>query len=195
MKKLFIASSNVHKLAEIRDIFKLNDIEFDIVCPLDMRCEEEPVEDGNDFKENAYKKAKFYYDLYNLPTIGEDSGICIDYLDGKPGIYSKRFLEGLNEHDKNEEVIRMLKKATNRKATFHAEICYIDSRANVHYFTGINEGEIASRQAGSEGFGYDPIFYIPAENKTEAQLGTQWKNRNSHRAKAFKLFINYVKNR
>lgn len=195
MKKLFIASNNEYKLSEIRDIFKLNDIEFEIVSPKDINCIDEPIEDGLSFKENAYIKAKYYYDLYHLPTIGEDSGICIEYLDNKPGIYSKRFLEHLNQYDKNEEVIRLLENADNRIARFYAYIAYIDENSDIHYFEGINEGEIAHQQIGDDGFGYDPIFLIPKENKTEAQLGQVWKNKHSHRAKAFKKFIDHVKNK
>ena len=195
MDKIFIASNNDHKLNEINEIFKINDFSCEILCPKTFECHDEPEENGNSFKENAYIKAKYYYDLFHLPTIGEDSGICIDHLDGKPGIYSKRFLQNLNNHDKNEEVIKLLENVDNRKATFYAQICYIDSDGNVNYFLGINEGEIAKIQAGTNGFGYDPIFFIPSMNKTVAELGNHWKNINSHRGKAFKQFIDYVKNK
>lgn len=193
METLFIASGNKHKLNEISDIFALNDIDFDIKTPNDFDIEGEPIEDGNSFEENAYIKAKFYYDQLHIPTIGEDSGICIDFYDGGPGIYSKRFLGHLNDHDKNEEILRQMNGSNKRKAVFHAVISYIDAYGENHIFEGINEGEISLKQSGNQGFGYDPIFLIPSDGLTEADLGQDWKNKNSHRAKAFKKFIDYYR--
>ena len=80
MKKLFIASNNGHKIEEIADILKRNQIEIELVCPKDFDCKEEPVENGRTFAQNARIKAQFYYDRFHLPTIADDSGICIDYL-------------------------------------------------------------------------------------------------------------------
>lgn len=193
MDILFIGSGNLHKLQEIRDIFNKNGLDIDIKCPKDFDIDEEPIENGSSFIENATIKAKFYYDKFHLPTIGEDSGVCIDFYNGGPGIYSKRFLGHLSDRDKNDEILRQMEGVNNRKATFYAIISYFDADGNNHIFEGINEGEIALSQSGNEGFGYDPIFYIPSEGKTEADLGQEWKNKNSHRAKAFKKFIEYYK--
>lgn len=194
MKTLFIGSSNKHKIDEIKDILHKNSIYVDIKCPKDFNDESDPIEDGLTFSDNAKIKANFYYHKYHLATIGEDSGICIDYFNGLPGIHSKRFLSDLNDHDKNEYILKMMKDINNRKARFITSLCYIDENGSYQIFEGINEGEISFCQKGDKGFGYDPIFLIPEYNKTEAELGEEYKNVYSHRAKAFKEFVEYIKN-
>ena len=189
MNKLFIASNNAHKIEEIRDILLRNNIELELVCPKDFNCSEEPVEDGETFEENAYIKARFYHDLYNLPTIADDSGICIDYLGGRPGIHSARFLPEMSYPEKCAYIVDIMKDIKNRGAQFVDCMCFIDKDSNVYYYKGINEGEIAEKVAGTKGFGYDPIFLIPEYNQTEAELGEEYKNEYSHRAKALKKWI------
>ena len=189
MKKLFIASNNKDKLIEIKDILKRNNIDIELVSPKDFNCHDEPVEDGSTFKENAYIKAKFYYDLFHLPTIADDSGICLDFLDGGPGIHSARYLPGLTYDQKNDYILEMMKDSDNRGAKFVDALCFIDSNGNVSYYEGENEGTIAYKKAGDKGFGYDPIFVIPEYNKTEAELGPDYKDEFSHRAKALKKWI------
>lgn len=193
MKTLFIGTGNQNKIKEIKEIFSNNNFDIEIKTPKDFNDTEEPIENGFSFKENAIIKAKYYYDKYKIPCLGEDSGITIDYLNGLPGIHSKRFLPDLNVCQTNDYIISLLKDVKNRKATFHAVICYIDEKGKINIFEGLNDGEIAFKQAGSEGFGYDPIFYIPSEGKTEAELGNEYKSLNGHRAKAFEKFINYIK--
>jgi len=192
--ELFIATSNKHKIQEIEGIFKKNSIDLKITCPSDFGDLSEPIEDGFSFEENAIIKAKYFYDKYHIPCIAEDSGITIDYLNNLPGIHSKRFLNQLNDYDKNEYILSMMKNIKNRKATFHNVVCFIDSKDSIHTFEGLNEGEISLIQKGFEGFGYDPIFLIPSMGKTEAELGNDYKNQNSHRAKAFGKLIEYLKN-
>ena len=195
MNKLFIASSNAHKLEEIEEILKDNGLRIELLCPKDFGCTEEPVEDGSSFEENAYIKAKFYHDLYHLPTIADDSGICIDYFGGKPGIHSARFLPEMDYPRKCAFIVDVMKDVKNRKARFVDCLCFIDSNEEIHYYQGVNEGEIAYKPAGEKGFGYDPIFLIPEYGKTEAELGEEYKNVYSHRAKALKKWIIDAKNR
>ncbi|MBR5755130.1 MAG: RdgB/HAM1 family non-canonical purine NTP pyrophosphatase [Erysipelotrichaceae bacterium] len=189
MKKLFIASNNAHKIDEIETILRQNGVDMEVTCPKEMDCHEEPEENGQTFEENAYIKAKFYYDLFHLPTIADDSGICIDYFDGGPGIYSARFLAELDYDKKCDRIIEMMKDTDDRGAQFVDCMCFIEENGNVSYYTGTNEGYIAREKAGHEGFGYDPIFVIPEYNKTEAELGMVYKNEHSHRAKALKKWI------
>ena len=189
MSKLLIATHNKNKLKEFKDILLLNGMDVEILCPGDFNHYEEPEENGNTFKENAYIKAKYYYDLFHLPTIADDSGICIDFLDGKPGVHSARFLPDLNYDEKCDYIINLLGDSTNRGAQFVDCMCFIDMDENVSYYEGINEGTIAYKRAGNEGFGYDPIFIIPEFNKTEAELGYAYKDEHSHRAKALKKWI------
>ena len=190
MKKLFIASNNAHKIEEIKDILVRNGInDIEILCPSDFDDKDEPVEDGNTFAENAYIKAKFYHDLHSLPTLADDSGICIDFLNGDPGIHSARFLPEMNYDEKCDYIVNLLGDSDNRGAQFVDCMCFIDKDGNVYEYEGINEGTIAYAKAGSEGFGYDPIFVIPEYNKTEAELGAEYKDEHSHRAKALKKWI------
>lgn len=189
MRKLFIASNNAHKISEISDILKDNGVEVELVCPKDMDHHEEPVEDGTSFKENAYIKAKYYHDLFKLPTIADDSGICIDYFGGKPGIHSARFLPEMDYPQKCRYIVDVMKDVKNRGARFVDCLCFIDKDEEVHFYEGVNEGEISEEPAGVKGFGYDPIFLIPEYGKTEAELGEEYKNVYSHRAKALKKWI------
>jgi len=193
MSKLFFASNNNNKIIEIKKIIIDNLLDFEIVCPNDFNCKDEPIENGSSFKENSYIKAKFYYDKFHLPTIADDSGICIDFLDGQPGIHSARFKAELNYIEKNEYILQLLKDTSNRGAQFICNICYIDELGQISHFEGIQKGEIAYEQKGIEGFGYDPIFFLPKYGKTEAELGNEYKSKYSHRALALKGWINYVK--
>lgn len=194
MKQLFVGTSNSHKIEEIEDIFKRNGLDINIISPSDFNDNSEIIEDGFSFAENAEIKARFYFNKYHKPCLAEDSGICIEYLNNNPGIHSARFMPDLNVYETNEYVLSLMKDIENRKATFHAMICYIDENGISHFFEGINEGEIAYKQCGDKGFGYDPIFFIKSEGKTEAQLGKEYKDVYGHRAKAFIKFIDYLKN-
>ena len=195
MKKLFIASNNRNKIREIRDILDRNHVTVELLCPADFDHHEEPDENGSSFKENAYIKANYYHDLFGYPTIADDSGICIDHLDGGPGIHSARFLGDLDYDQKCDRILKIMEGVQDRGARFVDVMCFIDENGNVSYYEGINEGRIAYEKAGSEGFGYDPIFIIPQYNKTEAELGDAFKNEHSHRAKALKEWIIDAKNK
>lgn len=193
MKKLFIATGNKNKIYEFDLIFKEFGLDIEIVCPKDFNDETEPIEDGKSFEENAIIKAKYFYDKYHLPTIADDSGMCIEFLNGFPGIYSARFMGSHSYPEKNDVLIQIMEDSPNRNATFNAVIAYINEEGKIHTFEGINNGTIAYKQAGSEGFGFDPIFVIPEFNKTEAELGFAYKNKYSHRAIATKKFVEYLK--
>lgn len=192
MDKLFIASNNKNKIREIKDILIKNNIFLDLLTPNDFEDKSEPIEDGNSFEENAIIKARYYFDKYKIPCIGEDSGICIEYFNNLPGIHSKRFLQNYDNYNKNEKILSIMNNVKNRKASFNTYICYIDENGEQHIFNGIHVGEISKQQKGNEGFGYDPIFLIPEFNKTEAELGNEYKNMNSHRAKALSKFVKYL---
>ncbi len=192
MKKILIATSNAHKVKEVKDIFDSLNFEVELITPkdLDPINLNEPVEDGSSFKENSYIKAKYYYDLYHMPTIADDSGICIDFYDGKPGIYSARWLKELSYKEKNIKITDELKNSTNRGAQFVCGITYIDDSQSL-YFEGVLKGSIADAPHGAEGFGYDPIFIIDGQSKTTAELGEEFKKYNSHRALALRKLVEY----
>lgn len=188
MKELFIASNNAHKIEEIDTILKNNGLDIKLLCPKDFDCFEEPVENGYSYKENAYIKAKYYYDKFHLPTLADDSGISIKYFNNQPNIHSSRFLKQYNVEEKNKKILELMKYVNKRDAYFECWICFINND-EVKYYQGINNGEIAREEKGKEGFGYDPIFLIKEFNKTEAELGNKYKNENSHRAKALKAWV------
>lgn len=194
MKTFLLASTNTNKINEIEYIFKSNGFIANIKTLKDFPLQKEPEEDGMTFKENAIIKCKYYYQLFNVPCISEDSGICIKYFNNMPGVYSKRFLENFNNEDKNNFIIKMMENSSDRSASFHDVVCYIDEKGQIHTFEGVVNGEISLKQSGNEGFGYDPIFYISSENKTTAELGSVYKCNNSHRAIAIKKLIEYIKN-
>lgn len=192
MEKILIATSNAHKVKEVKDIFDSLNFDVELITPkdLDPNNKNEPVEDGASFKENSYIKAKFYYDLYHMPTIADDSGICIDFYDGKPGIYSARWLSELSYKEKNEKITSDLKDSDNRGAQFVCGITYIDDNQTL-YFEGVLKGSIANKPQGLEGFGYDPVFIIDGQSKTTAELGEDFKKYNSHRALALRKLVEY----
>ena len=190
--KLLIATNNSHKLDEFRAIF--NDLNFnvDIVSPKDFGNTVEPLEDGLTFEENAYIKAKYYYDLYKLPTIADDSGINIKYFNNYPGVHSSRFLHSDSYKERNDKILKLMKNVKNRECIFNCCLCYIDINGNVKYFMGTLNGEISHVAKGEFGFGYDPIFFLKDYNKTNAELDKYGKNKISHRFKVLKEFVNEV---
>lgn len=194
IKKLFVATSNAHKLTEIKGILKEFGIEAELICPKDIGDNSEPIEDGKNFKENALIKARFWYKKTGMPTIADDSGICIEYLNNFPGIYSARFMNKYSYLEKNELILKALDGAPNRKAAFHAGLAYIDENGKEEVFEGILNGEIAEEIKGVNGFGYDPIFYIKELGKTSSELSKEEKNRVSHRYLVLKKWAEYVKN-
>ncbi|MDO4500155.1 MAG: RdgB/HAM1 family non-canonical purine NTP pyrophosphatase [Erysipelotrichaceae bacterium] len=194
MEKLFIATGNAHKITEFKEIFKTLGLEFDVVCPKDFNDDSEPNENGNSYAENSYIKAKYYYDKYKIPTIADDSGIEIDFYDGKPGIYSARFLPELNYKDKNNHILNEMRGSDNRGASFHCLATYIKDDVAKSY-EGILYGHIADIQDGSKGFGYDPIFVAEGQTETNAVLGEEFKNKYSHRAIALGKWAKDLENK
>lgn len=185
MKKILIATGNAHKIQEFKDILKYLNVEVELISPKDLGSYEEPIENGKTYEENSYIKAKFFYDKFHLPTIADDSGVEIDFYDGKPGIYSARFLGDMSYRDRNIYITNEMKGSENRGASFHCVITYIENDI-VNYYKGTLYGKIANEPKGDEGFGYDPIFICNGFNSTNAQLGQDFKNHHSHRALALR---------
>ena len=181
MEKLFVATSNAHKLEEIREILKLYGIERELVCPASFDDHDEPVEDGKSFKDNALIKARYWFNKYHLPTIADDSGLTIHFFNEFPGIYSARFMQNYSYFEKNSWILKGMKNESDREAKFHCVIAYINENTE-ECFEGILQGEIADSIKGEHGFGYDPIFFLPELNKTTSELSPEEKNRLSHRS-------------
>lgn len=189
MKKILLATSNAHKVEEFKEILKNFDLE--IVSLKDLNNTAEAVEDGTTFKENSIIKAKFYHDLYKIPTISDDSGVSIDFLDGAPGIYSARFLPELSYPEKHRYIIDKMKdEKENRGAHYTCVITYVDDDT-CESFEGFLYGEVATEPKGDGGFGYDPMFYLSEYGMTLAELGTEKKNAISHRKEASDKLVAY----
>ena len=188
MKKIILATSNPHKLKEIEEINNFEDISFDIV-----KGDFAPVEDGNNFYENAAIKAKSAAEIMNTYCLADDSGLCVDYLDGRPGIHSARYAS--TQQEKIGKLLNELEDAepNNRTAHFTCSMVLVDSKGNIlHACEGRVDGFIAKEAKGTNGFGYDPIFYVPEYSKTIAELPETVKNTISHRANALIPMLRWI---
>jgi len=188
--KIVLASSNKHKVQEINDIVLSYNfpfiIEF-ILPPADF----DPIENGNTFEENSYIKAKAAWELSKTWVLADDSGLCIDALGGKPGIFSARYAE--TPQKRIERVLNELKEEKNRNAYFTCAMTLINPKGNVEYkYQGICEGAIIDTPRGINGFGYDPIFLVNGYTKTMAELSEKEKNQISHRSVALRNVLRYI---
>lgn len=180
--KIFLATGNKHKIKEIEKIFKMDNVE--ILSINDGIEIPEVEEDGTTFEENSKKKALEIAKFTNMITIADDSGLCVDALNGAPGVYSARYAgEHGNDLDNNKKLVKELQGIENRKARFVAVITLAKPTGETYSFRGEVEGEIIDNPQGTEGFGYDPHFFMKEYGKTLAEI-PEIKNKISHRARA-----------
>lgn len=186
MDRVVIASKNKHKLEEIKEILK--DFPLSIKSMDEVGLEKlEIVEDGETFEENSMKKAVEVMKETGAIAIADDSGLEVEAIDNKPGVYSARFSgEGATDHKNNEKLIDMLKNVPieKRGARFVSVISVAFPDGRKISVRGECRGCIAFEAKGDNGFGYDPFFIVPKYNKTFGELGAEVKNKISHRAKA-----------
>jgi len=182
--KLYLASNNKHKYEE----FSQGLCGVELALPCNEGIHSSPEESGTSFLENAMIKAKALYNLLHSPVIADDSGLCVEALDGRPGIFSARYaLAPANERSEDYGINRLLKEMEgeeNRNAMF---VCALVLYIEENRFFVLQEtckGEIARCKKGKGGFGYDPIFFLKDMNKTMAELTRDEKNLISHRGKA-----------
>ncbi|MFW5993859.1 MAG: XTP/dITP diphosphatase [Halanaerobiaceae bacterium] len=188
MKKLLISTGNKDKIIEIRAEYQ--DLEYEIISPEQIGLNLDVEETGSTLEENALLKARAGAEASNLLTLADDTGLEVDVLDGRPGIYSARFAgEEATYEDNNQKLLKLLNDYPEEART----ACFVTVAALVDPATGREEtvrgicrGRIISEFRGDNGFGYDPIFYLPEKDKTFAELTTAEKNRISHRANALK---------
>jgi len=184
MQKIVLSTNNGKKLAEIESL--LSDLSVETVpqTTLKIGVAEEPF---NTFIENALAKARFASNATNLPAIADDSGICVDALNGMPGILSARFSGGLTDDKRNnKKLLELLKDEKNRKAHYYCALVFIRSPKDPQPIIaeGIWQGEILLGPQGKNGFGYDPIFLDYKTDLSAAELTPELKNRISHRGQA-----------
>ena len=185
MKRIIFSTGNVGKMKEIREIMK--DTDYEVVSMKEANVSPDIVEDGQTFEENALIKARAVCAASGLPALADDSGLEVDYLNKAPGIYSARFLgEDTSYEIKNKYILDKLSGVAEneRTARFVCAIAAVFPDGREETRTATIEGRIAYESAGENGFGYDPIFYVPEFSATTAQLTMEQKNQVSHRAKA-----------
>lgn len=186
--KLIIASNNSHKLTEIKAI--LGGLFEEIVSMREAGIKHETVEDGSTFMENAVKKAKEIAELSGCCALADDSGLCVDALDGAPGIYSARFC-GRHGDDRanNRLLLEKLAGREDRGAHYTCAIALVRPDGSQVCAEGRMFGRIGYEEIGENGFGYDPLFLLPEYGCTAAQLSPEEKNRVSHRAAALHALL------
>ena len=192
MIKIALGTTNPHKLEEINDMLKeinSNDVEFVLV---DKNFN--PDENGKTFEENSYIKAFEAAKIMGIPALADDTGLCVDALGGRPGLYSARYAP--TQKEKISKLLDELKNIPNEKRTAFF-VCTMTlvapSGEKIHTQIGKIDGFITNEPSGEHGFGYDPIFFIPELNKTMADMTLEEKNTLSHRARALKPMIEKIK--
>ncbi len=185
--KIVFATGNAHKLQEINEISKGTDIEF-ILPPANFN----PIEDGKTFEQNSYIKAKEAAKVSNNISLADDSGLCVEALNGEPGIFSARYAE--TPQARIDKLLNNLTQETNRKAKFVCAMTLVDKFGNIlNKEIGECHGEIAKFQSGTNGFGYDPIFVVDGYGVTMADMSEEMKNKISHRSVALNKMITFIK--
>ncbi len=179
LEKLVVASSNAGKIKEIKEIF--SDVE--IVSMKDLGFCEDILETGSTFKENAHIKASAICEKYGLPTLADDSGLCVYSLDCAPGIYSARF-SGEGPAANRKLLLKRMDGLTDRKAYFECAVCLCFPDGKTLYGVGRTYGRILYEEIGTNGFGYDPLFWSQDLKKSFGVATDEEKNSVSHRARA-----------
>lgn len=187
-KTIVIATANPHKLEEINEINSFSNIEFRLV-----EGDFNPVESADTFRGNAYIKVEAASKLMKTYCLADDSGLCVDALDGAPGLHSARYAR--TQEKKIQKLIKSLEniEPCQRTAHFISVMVLVDKKGNIlHTTEGKVEGLIIDTPKGSNGFGYDPIFYIPKYNQTMAEMDSKEKNLISHRALALTAMLEWI---
>ena len=188
MKELLVASGNKGKLREFGELLK--GVVDTILSPADFPGLPEVEEDGATFEENAIKKARSAALYTGRPVLADDSGLAVDYLSGRPGVYSARFAgEGASDADNNALLLRELAGVPTEKrgGAFHCVIALCQPDGSCQTFDGSLPGVILEAPRGEGGFGYDPLFLVPEYGQTFSELPLEIKNAISHRGRAMKM--------
>ena len=185
--KIVLATGNPHKLQEINEITKGSGIEF--VLPSGNFA---PIENGTTFEDNSVIKAKEASKISGKIALADDSGLCVEALNGEPGIHSARY--DTTPQRRIDKLLKNLADTANRKAKFVCVMTLTDKDGNIlHQVKGECHGQIAKEQFGTNGFGYDPVFLVDGYDITMAQMSEELKNKISHRANALSKMIRFIK--
>ena len=186
--KLILASDNTHKLLEFRKLFEGTDVE--LITKREAGFTDEVDETGATFAENAFIKAEAVMRATGCAAIADDSGLCVDALDGAPGVYSARYTGNHSDSDEDRYrlVLKNMEGREDRTARFISELCCVFPNGDVLRARGVCEGEILTAPRGDNGFGYDPIFLPRGYDRSMAELTMEEKNAISHRGRALESF-------
>jgi len=189
MREIVIATNNKHKVEEIRSVLGER---IKIITLSELGCREDIPETGETLEENARQKARYIWEKYGKDCFADDTGLMVEALDGKPGVYSARFAgEKCSFDDNIDLMLEMMEGKTNRKAYFSTVICLIEG-GEERIFEGRCEGSILTERYGKGGFGYDPIFIPDGYGESFAEMSLEEKNKISHRGKATDKLIEYL---
>ncbi len=189
MKKIVFATNNEHKLRELKEILSGK---FEILGLKDIGCNEDIPETAETIEENSMQKAEYVSRKYTIDCFADDTGLEIEALDGRPGVYSARYAGEEKNMEKNiEKILSELKDKENRKARFKTVISLI-LNGEKHQFEGIVNGEITKSKQGTGGFGYDPVFMPEGFKITFAEMSSEEKNLISHRGRAVQKLIEFL---
>ncbi|MDM8338752.1 non-canonical purine NTP diphosphatase [Mediterranea massiliensis] len=181
MKKFVFATNNAHKLEEVKAL--LGD-KIELLSMKDIKCSADIPETETTLEGNALLKARYIYENYHINCFADDTGLEVEALNGAPGVYSARYAgEEHNSEANMKKLLHELEGVENRKAQFRTIFALI-IEGKEHLFEGIVKGEIIKQRKGNAGFGYDPIFVPEGYTQTFAEMGSEEKNKISHRAKA-----------
>lgn len=191
--KLIVASNNAHKIAELNAI--LSRLGMEVVSQREAGIQVEPEETGTTFEENSYIKAKAVLGASGMAAVADDSGLMVEALDGAPGVYSARFggAACASDRDRLNYLLQKMKGQKNRAAKFVSVITLLTPDGRKLVARGECPGEILTEPHGENGFGYDPVFYLPERGHTFAELPADVKNQISHRARALTLLAELIR--
>jgi XTP/dITP diphosphohydrolase len=186
--KLVFATNNRHKLQEVAD---MTGNRFELHTLADIGCTADIPETGTTFHENASQKSRYIYDRYRISCFSDDSGLEVDALEGEPGVYSAHYSGSRDSEENLQLVLRRMEGQKSRSARFVCVISLILD-GEEHFFEGRTEGIIRRERAGTDGFGYDPIFQPEGYDVTFAEMSQEEKNRISHRGKAVEAMAEFL---
>ncbi|MDF2684034.1 MAG: non-canonical purine pyrophosphatase, RdgB/HAM1 family [Brevibacillus sp.] len=193
-KQVVLATRNQGKVKEFNKLFA--ELGWEGISLANFEGVPEVVEDGDTFEANAIKKAVTISTYLGLPAVGDDSGLEVDALQGRPGVYSARYAgEDATDEENWRKLLQELHTVSDeeRSARFRCTLAFVEPGRDPVITTGACEGVIAHEPAGTNGFGYDPVFYLPEQGKMMAQLSPDEKNKISHRARAMQHLLEAIK--
>ncbi len=193
-EKIILATGNRGKVKEIRDL--VADLPISFLSLNDIPDPPEVLEDGATFEENALKKARETARATGMPALADDSGLCVDALDGRPGVLSARYAgDDSSDESKYRRILKEMRDVPEGKRTarFVCVLALVHPDGEERIFRGVCEGRITREPRGAGGFGYDPIFLYEDSERTFAEIGREFKNQVSHRGRALAAFAEYLR--